>query len=325
LQADFANCVIPSILIVMASCASEHPKIGSGAIFGGDVISFEEGDEVVNGETLAAVLATGPMPVCRLLDIATQTAALLASRHEKGLAHGCLTAEEIVLLRDGCIHLARSCCPPESSPQQDQWALGGILAAAFERSAERSSTSEQLQWLIERLLAEKPEERYVSTYDLYVDLRRIRDRLPQAGVFAPVAKAKMEGSVRSRPPFMAIPLTLLVCIIFGLCLWKGSASPAGVQEEIHSSPVWSFDGSKILFIKRVAGVDQVFVQAFGSAEAVQLTHAARPSINPRWSPDGNAIAFRRGRQWWTGPLTPDRQKEVPAAPVLPVEMSWLKR
>jgi eukaryotic-like serine/threonine-protein kinase len=81
--------------------ALNHPHIA--AIYG-----LEEADrhqflvlELVDGESLADRVATGPLPVEEALPIARQIAEALAAAHEKGIVHRDLKPANVALTRDG--------------------------------------------------------------------------------------------------------------------------------------------------------------------------------------------------------------------------------
>ena len=57
--------------------------------------------ELLEGETLRAVLAGGPVSARRAIDYATQTARGLAAAHEKGIVHRDLKPENLFVTRDG--------------------------------------------------------------------------------------------------------------------------------------------------------------------------------------------------------------------------------
>jgi len=278
----------------MASFASDHPNIAAWP------------DPSIGGESLEAVMQTEPVAISRLLDIAVHIARDLDACHAGGVVHGQLTASVIILSRDGGVKILGQSPFPLGSPQDDQLALGRILLTGIETAPD---SPEPLRWVIDRLLAEKPEDRYASTRDLYLDLRAIRARLQESPeLVSQPTRAEVRKPLRDRRPFLAIPLTLLVFSVFVFYLFNHSPLPKRGQSEIRSFPIWSSDGARILFVKPVAGIDQVFVQSFQSAEPVQLTHASRPSVNPRWSTDEKTIEFHRAGKRWKGPLEPDKQK-----------------
>ena len=57
--------------------------------------------ELVDGETLRAVLGRGPLPVRRALEIAAQLADALAAAHGKGIVHRDVKPENVVVSKDG--------------------------------------------------------------------------------------------------------------------------------------------------------------------------------------------------------------------------------
>jgi Tol biopolymer transport system component/tRNA A-37 threonylcarbamoyl transferase component Bud32 len=80
-----------------------HPHVG--AIYG-----LEDADgvrglvlELIEGETLAERLASGPLPVPEVLAVARQIAAALESAHEKGIIHRDLKPSNIKITPDGSV------------------------------------------------------------------------------------------------------------------------------------------------------------------------------------------------------------------------------
>jgi serine/threonine protein kinase len=88
-----------------AVSALSHPNI---------VTLFEMGEsprgpylvtELVDGQTVRALLAEGPLPLSLALDIAIQTLAGLAKAHELGLVHRDLKPENLMVTRDGFLKI----------------------------------------------------------------------------------------------------------------------------------------------------------------------------------------------------------------------------
>jgi Tol biopolymer transport system component/tRNA A-37 threonylcarbamoyl transferase component Bud32 len=84
-----------------AVAALSHPNI---------LALFDVGDEngvpfavaeLLEGETLRALLMRGPLPVKRALEIAREVAEALAAAHEKGIVHRDVKPENVFLTRDG--------------------------------------------------------------------------------------------------------------------------------------------------------------------------------------------------------------------------------
>jgi hypothetical protein len=289
----------------------EHPNIAALLDFDCDGPRPYLVYEFIDGETLDAVLQSGSISIHRLMDVAVQAASGLSAAHSAGLVHGGLDASRVMLARDGRVKILDFGAFPTCSPQDDQLAFGRILAEALRHV---SGSHVALDWIVERLLAEHPEDRYAATRDLYLDLRALRNHLPEAPAAASKPLSNARQHFRYRRPFLSVPLTLLACSVLVFYLLSRSELPKRSESSISSYPVWSADGKKILFVKPVAGVNQVFVEDVGSREPVQLTHSMRSALNPRWSPDGNSVAFQRGGKWWAGPPEPDQAKEVPGPP-----------
>jgi len=211
--------------------------------------------ELVEGKTLRELVASGePVPMKRLLDVATQTADGLAKAHGAGIVHRDLKPENLMVSKDGFVKIldfglakliepvtqdasvlptavaapttpgtvmgtAGYMSPEQASGQQvdyrsDQFTLGAILyeMATGKRAFARKTGAETLvaiireepepiaqlapkspapvRWIVERLLAKDPEERYASTKDLARDLKSVRDHLSESSASGGVSAAE---------------------------------------------------------------------------------------------------------------------------------------
>src|SRR6266487_1148362 len=61
--------------------------------------------ELVDGKTLREVLASGPLAVKRLLDVAYQMADGLAKAHSAGIVHRDLKPENVMVSKDGAVKI----------------------------------------------------------------------------------------------------------------------------------------------------------------------------------------------------------------------------
>ncbi len=88
-----------------AAAALSHPGILAVHDFGRiDGVTFAVA-ELLEGETLRAAVARGPLPLGRALDVASQVADALATAHESGLVHRDLKPENVFLTRDGRVKI----------------------------------------------------------------------------------------------------------------------------------------------------------------------------------------------------------------------------
>ena len=228
---------------------------------------------------------------------------------------------------------------PNLTFQSDQFSFGLVLykMASGKRAFERPSAAETmtaiireeaeplpttvpapLRWVIERLLAKEPAERYDSTRDLYRELKQIRDRLSQSsmGSASAVGVPPAPGAVRKRKPFVWATAGALACLaaVFILALFLTPPSGPDLSqyqftqfapgEAEERGPAWSPDGRSIAYSARVHGILQVFTRGIGSSDAAQLTKASEDCFRPFWSPDGESIyCVRADHDLWAVPAS----------------------
>ena len=218
---------------------------------------------------------------------------------------------------------------PNLTPQSDQFSFGLVLyeLASGKRAFHRGSAPETmaaiiredaeplpasipapLRWVIERLLAKDPAERYDSTRDLYRELKQIRDRLSQATSTVRIAAAPK----RNRRLGLLVALAVLVAIVASIATAYIGLAPAPDLSTYKFTPLaprgideresaWSPDGKSIAYQARVHGIYQIFTCGIGSADAAQLTSASTSAFGPFWSPDGQFIYYSAGHKLWSIP------------------------
>jgi Tol biopolymer transport system component len=214
------------------------------------------------------------------------------------------------------------------TPQSDQFSFGLVLyelcagkrafargssaetmAAIIREDAEPlpASTPSSLRWVIERLMAKEPSDRYDTTRDLYRELRHIRDHRTgtttsqsEAAVAAPAPRTRSWHWIA-----LALLSVLLAIAVYRLAtaedrldLSAYTLTPIAREEITEQFPDWSPDGKSIAYEGYVHGVSQVFTRSAGGIVAAQLTHCDQDCRFPFWSPDGTTVYYSfKGDLW----------------------------
>jgi Tol biopolymer transport system component/predicted Ser/Thr protein kinase len=215
---------------------------------------------------------------------------------------------------------------PDLTPQSDQFSFGLILyeLASGKRPFQRDSAVEimtaiiredadpltatlpaQFRWIVERLMAKDPADRYDSTRDLYRDLRQLRDRLSEStsvsGIQAASTTAPMIPIKRSRVGVLPAAIVAVIVAIAAIAGWMlhpaaGTArykfTPIEVVWENPSLAIWSPDGNAFAYAAGAAGDRRVFVRYLNSPTPKPLTRSARDWYPAGWSPDSKRVIVR---------------------------------
>ena len=218
--------------------------------------------------------------------------------------------------------------------QSDQYSFGLVLyeLATGRRAFPRDSAAETmtaiiredadplpatipapLRWIIERLLAKDPSDRYESTRDLYRELRQVRDRLAESTTVTGVQAAAVAGPSRrprSRPKLWIVALAgIAIAVLSGAAGWMlhpagGNGNyrfiPIEVSWENPSGAFWSPDGKAFAYSAGPAGSRRLFLRYLNSPTSVPLTRPAAVWDLTGWSADSKRV-FVVGRNQNGGP------------------------
>src|ERR1035438_1822908 len=88
-----------------AASALNHPNIVAVYDIGRDHGTYWIASELVRGDTLRKVIAAGPLPAPKAVEIATQVANGLAAAHAAGLVHRDLKPDNIMIARGGQVKI----------------------------------------------------------------------------------------------------------------------------------------------------------------------------------------------------------------------------
>jgi Tol biopolymer transport system component/predicted Ser/Thr protein kinase len=277
--------------------------------------------ELVEGDTLAAYLAGGALPLEQALRYGAQIADALAAAHAKGIVHRDLKPSNIMVTKTGVkvldFGLAKAPTdetvtqtraivgtPAYMAPEQrrgldadsrsDIYALGLVLREMIsgQRAEPLKGVPPHVAHVVERCVAIDPAERWQSASDVKREIEwaaTIQETAPAAGrpsrVAWVVAGLACVGMLALGFAYLRrAPLTAPLATRFTMSL----------EKEIGNSnfiPVPSPTGEYFVFIGVGAdGATSLWNRPLKSADAVRLP-GTEGADDPIWSPDGRWIAF----------------------------------
>jgi Tol biopolymer transport system component/predicted Ser/Thr protein kinase len=210
---------------------------------------------------------------------------------------------------------------PDLTAQSDQFSFGLVLyeLAAGRRAFPRGSAAETMtaiireeaeplpatvpapmRWIVERLLAKDPADRYDSTRDLYRELRQVRDRLSESTTTSGVQAASTDH-IPYRPrtsKAWILCAGLALAAVAGVAAWilqpAGGVgnyrfTPMEVSWENPSPAFWSPDGKAFAYSAGGVGGRRLFLRYLKSPIPAPLTRGADVWEPAGWSADNKRI------------------------------------
>ena len=150
-----------------------------------------------------------------------------------------------------------------------------------------------LRWLIRRLLAKNPRDRFAHTGDLAADLRTIRENLAEAtsASGATIALDPPRPRWQLRIAAGTVAAAALVGALWALPIPDTPArfdrfTPFATDAGYQNNPAWSPDGKAIAYEGEVDGVVQIHTRTLGSPTAQRVTKSRSDCFSPMWAADG---------------------------------------
>ncbi|HEY3627409.1 MAG TPA: protein kinase [Terracidiphilus sp.] len=272
--------------------------------------------ELVEGETLAARLKRGKLPIDQAIHFGAQIAEALSVAHAKGIVHRDLKPANIMLTKSGVkvldFGLAKSVLDPgltaaggvmgspaymaperwegrEVDARADIYALGLVLSEMLtgKRSKFPENLPAALDRVVKRCLEIDPDERWQSARDLKWEL--------ESSAQAPIAALP-----RSRTALLAGGLALAAVLLAALAFVhfreQSPSQPVArlkvllaEKSRVRSLAV-SPDGRTVAVVLLKDGKQQIWVRALDALDLIALPGTDN-AADPFWSPDSRFIAF----------------------------------
>ena len=167
-----------------------------------------------------------------------------------------------------------------------------------------STVPAPLRWIVERLLAKAPQDRYASTEDLYRELQTVQKHLFEVSTAnrslqaAPTTHSWFRFAILAITAVSAIALTFaLFSPLFDIHQFRYTPITREAAPEVF--PSWSPDGRSIAYMAQIRGIWQIMVKEVVATSPAQVTHGASSAVAHFWSPDGAKIFFHRERNLWS--------------------------
>jgi Tol biopolymer transport system component len=157
----------------------------------------------------------------------------------------------------------------------------------------------ELDRILHKALAKRPDERYATARDLLVDVRTLRRRL-EGKEGQGVVRTSWHDRTRPFLPLGIVAAAAIVSVVAWAML-RQSGLPEGRPRQLTDAPGWEADpaiapdGSFVAYAAEQNGNVDIWVVDARGGDPLQLTHDPGVDRRPVWSADSSAIVYVSNR------------------------------
>jgi Tol biopolymer transport system component len=161
---------------------------------------------------------------------------------------------------------------------------------------------QDLEHVVRKCLAKRPDERYQSAKELLVDLRALRRKVDSSQYSTEEPPAPKPGR-RGVAVAVASAAVIAIAVVTWI-FWPPhppEGLPLGTVRQLTSEPGWeaeaaiSPDGTAITYASDQSGNEDIWVIDARGGQPLRLTDDPAPDRNPAWMPDGSEIVYVSSR------------------------------
>jgi eukaryotic-like serine/threonine-protein kinase len=278
----------------------------------GNVLIGNDGRARLADFGLAGVLASDAE------DMTTRSASLTGSGHVVGTA-GYMSPEQVLgkpldarsdLFSLGAV-LYEMCTarPAFVVPGRDDWVDALLHREPSAISRYNYDVPEELERIIRKAMAKRPDERYQHASEMHADVLALRRKIESGSYSREVLRPRRRRLLAwTAVPAAAVLLGLLVLAAIrghGPVLSR-TLDPSAIRTRQltggagwQKDPALSPDGSLVAYCSSESGNPDIWIMGTHGGSALRLTDDSAPDEHPAWFPDGSHLAFTSGRHGQT--------------------------
>ena len=307
-----------------AASALNHPNIITVHDVGEHDGALWIAMEHVEGKTLRDILATGPVPTRKTIEIAVQTAEGLAKAHAAGILHRDLKPDNLVVSKDGFVKILDFGLAKLVAPEREELSElptvarpathpGAVMGTVGYMSPEQASgqgvdfRSDQFSLgtiLYEMATGARPFQRKTSAETLAAIIREEPEDIASRNPRVPAPLRWLIERCLAKEPDERFASTR--DLARDLASLRDHLSEASVSEQTAVTPPrvrWGTAGAVVAALLAGAAIGALLARRSATLDDIQfrrITFRRGQVVTARFAPDGQSIVY--GASWEGGPV-----------------------